>query len=117
MQKVLIGIMTMLTLVLGLLCAVQARQLRAARMQMRLAEEARNAEADARQAQADRVKELERANRSLDQQVSRFATVTTELRTNQSAQTKNLQAMAERIRAAQAGGGTDGEGREDAFGK
>ena len=118
MQKILIGIMTMLTLVLGLLCAVQAKQLRAARIQMRLAEEARNAEADARQAQSERVKELERANRSLDQQVSKFATVTTELRTNQSAQTKNLQAMSERIRSAQAGGGgADGEGKDDAFGK
>jgi len=115
MQKALIGIMTMLTLVLGLLCVMQARQLRAARMQLRLAEEARSTEADALQAQVDRVKELERANRSLDQQVSRFATVTTELRTNQSAQAKNLQAMTERMRAAQAGGGTDG--KEEAFGK
>ena len=113
MQKILIGIMSVLTLVLGILCAVQAKQLRAAREQMRLTEEARATEAEAHQAQAERVKELERDNRSLDRQVSRFATVTTELRTNQSAQTKDLQAMAERIRAAQA----EGESKEDGFGK
>jgi hypothetical protein len=116
MQKILIGIMTALTLVLGLLCAVQAKQLRAARTQLRAVEEVRAMEAEAHQAQAERVKELERDNRSLDRQVSRFATVTTELRTNQSAQTKDLQAMAERIRAAQSAGGAEGEGKED-FGK
>ncbi len=116
MQKIFIGFTTLLTLVLGVLCVVQAKQLRTARMQIRFAEEARTAEAEAGQAQSDRVTELERANRSLDQQVDRFATVTTELRTNQSAQNKNLEVMSERIRAAQADG-LNGEGKPDDFGK
>lgn len=119
MQRLLIGIMSALTLILGLLCFVQARQLRALRQQTRASEEARSAEAGMREEQVARVKELERANRSLDQQVQKFAVVTTQLRTNQTTQASNLAAMAERIRAARGGdGGLSGsEGQDGVLGK
>jgi hypothetical protein len=118
MQKVLIGVLAIATVVLGILCAVQAKQLRASKEQIRAVEMARAAEADAQQAQESRVKELERANTRLEKQVEKFVTVTSTLRSNEVRQTSNVTAWAQQMRAASAGGGTNGEaGGEGLFGK
>jgi hypothetical protein len=117
MQKVLVGILAMTTLALAILCGVQAKRLRSIREEARVAEEARAAEADMHQAQADRVKELERANRRLDKQVQKFAAVTTQLRTNEARQSSNFTALAERMRSAQQSGGASGEEQEGMLGK
>src|ERR1043166_5028547 len=102
MQKVLIGILALGTAVLAIVCVMQSNQLRTLREQSRAAEEARVTESEAREAQAARVKELERTNRRLEQQVEKFATVTTQLRTNEAEQAKSLNAFAEQMRAANA---------------
>jgi hypothetical protein len=117
MQKVLIGILAVTTLALAILCGVQAKRLRSLREETRMAEDARAAEAEMHQAQADRVKELERANRRLDKQVQKFAAVTTQLRTNEARQSSNLTALAERMRGAQQSGGASGEEQEGILGK
>jgi len=108
MQKVLIGVLAVATLVLGILCVVQAKQLRASREQIRAAEQARAAEVEAHEAQESRVKELERANTRLEKQVQKFATVTTALRSNEVRQTSNLTAWAQQMRTSSQGG-TNGE--------
>ena len=118
MQKILIGGLTLATVGLGILCALQAKQLRAIRNEAQAVEAARSAEVEARQSEVARVKELERANERLDRQVQQFATVTTQLRTNEARQSSNLTAMVERIRAAQQpGGAAPGEEKEGVFGK
>ena len=117
MQKILIGLLTLTTVGLGILCAMQARQLRATRDAGRVAEEARSVEVEARQSEAARIKELERVNERLDRQVQQFATVTTQLRTNEAHQSSNLTAMVERIRAAQKPGGGAGEEKDGVSGK
>jgi hypothetical protein len=117
MQKVFIGILAAATLGLGILCAVQSKQLRAANERSRAAEQARLAESDAREAQAARLKELERSNQRLDQQVQQFTAVTTALRTNEARQTSNLTAMAERMRATQPRDGSSNENSGGMFGK
>jgi hypothetical protein len=116
MQKVLIGVLAVTTLALAVLCSVQTKRLRAIKEEARAVEEGRAAEAETHQAQAERVKELERANRRLDEQVQKFAAVTTQLRTNEARQSSNLTALAERMRNAQSGGAS-GEEQEGIFGK
>src|ERR1041385_1898722 len=118
MQKVLIGILALGTAVLAIVCVMQSNQLRTLREQSRAAEEARVTESEAREAQAARVKELERTNRRLEQQVEKFATVTTQLRTNEAAQARSLNAFAEQMRAARKNGGAPGDDKEGGlFGK
>jgi len=117
MQKALIGMLTVTTLGLAVLCGVQFQQLRAAREQTRAAEEARAADTEDRQAQATRVKDLERVNRRLEQQVEKFAAVTTMLRTNEARQSSNLTAMAESLRSLRGGNSDTAEEGEGAFGK
>ena len=120
MQKILVGIMAGLTVLLAFLCVVLSTQLIDARQRAMAAEAARTAESESRNAQTARLRELERVNRRLEQQVQEFASVTTRLRTNEARQTSNLQALAERIRASQRGRGNDatnGDEREGIFGK
>ncbi len=118
MQKTLIGILAMTTLALGVLCAVQWRQLRASHEQVRAAEETRRAETEARDTQTARVRELERTNRRLDEQVQKFAVVTTQLRTNEARQAETLATLAQRMQAAQNhSGGGEGEGKDGIPGK
>ncbi len=112
MQKAFIGILAGATLVLGFICLAQSRKLRAVGEQARAVEERRAAEAETIQTQTARVKELERSNRQLEQQVQKFATITTQLRTNEAAQASNINVFAERLRSA----GTQGAataGNED----
>jgi len=117
MQKILIGILAVGTVVLGIVCVVQSNQLRTLREQLRVAEEKRTVEAETRDAQTARVKELERSNRQLEQQVQKFAAVTTQLRTNEAAQADTLKAFSERVRAGQAAPGATGDDKEGLFGK
>jgi hypothetical protein len=118
MQKVLIGVLAATTLVLGILCAVQAKQVRASKEQARAAEEARAAETEIYQTQGARVKELERANTRFEKQVQKFATVTSALRSNEVRQTSNVTAWAQQMRASSASGGTNAESGEGGiFGK
>ena len=100
MQKVLIGVLAVATVVLGILCAVQAKQLRANKEQIRTVEAARFAETEAQQAQESRMQELERANTRLEKQVEKFAMVTSTLRSNEVRQTSNVTAWAEQMRVA-----------------
>src|SRR5688572_15616389 len=113
MQKLLIGVLAVTTIALGILCAVQAKALRATRQQARAVEAAVAAETDAQQAQAGRIKDLERTNERLEQQVQKFASVTTQLRTNEVRQASNLAALSERMQAVQKGGLPGASAEED----
>jgi uncharacterized protein YbaA (DUF1428 family) len=120
MQKVLIGILIAIlalgTAVLAVVCVLQANQLRAAREQVRVSEDARGSVAEAQEAQQTRLAELERVNKRLDEQVRKFAAVTTALRTNEAKQASDLTTLSQRMQALQSGGG-EGEGKEGLFGK
>ena len=117
MQKVLIGLLAIATIVLGILCAVQARQLRASKERVRAIEATRSAEAQAQHAQESRVKELERVNARLEKQVEKFATVTSTLRSNEVQQTSNLTAWAQQMRAARQNGTNAESGEGGLFGR
>jgi uncharacterized protein HemX len=86
MQKVLIFVLAAATLGLAVWCGVQGRQLSVAQTQLRVEQHAREALAGEQQSQAERVRELERVNARLENQVQQFATVTTTLRTNEAVQ-------------------------------
>jgi hypothetical protein len=120
MQKILIGlligILALGTAMLAVVCVLQANQLRAAREQVRVSEDARTSAAEAQEAQRARVAELERANKRLNEQVGQFAAVTTALRTNEAQQVKSLTTLSERMKALQSAGG-EGESKEGLFGK
>src|SRR5829696_3006878 len=117
MQKVIIGVLAVVTAALSVVCGVLLGELRTAKGQTQAVQQARVAEADAREAQAERVKELERSEARLERQLQDFSKVTTKLRASESTQSSNLTKMAERIRASSSkNGGGAGEG-EGAFGK
>jgi hypothetical protein len=116
MQKVLIGILALGTAVLAVVCVMQSNQLRAAREQARISEEARGSVSEAHEAQQARLTELERVNKRLDDQVRKFAVVTTALRTNEAKQASDLTTLSQRMQALQGGGG-EGEGKDGLFGK
>ncbi len=116
MQKILLGILAATTVALGILCAVQSRQLRAQRANAQAAEMERAGEIAAARSQVERVAELEQANERLEQQVQKFASVTTELRTNEARQASDLATLSERMRSARKAGGAPSEG-EGNFGK
>ncbi len=107
MQKTIIGLLSVAVVMLGLACAWQAKQLRRAETRASAADESRAVGAGADEAQAQRIQELERSNARLEKQVAQFASVTTSLRTNESALRSNANALAERIKTA---GGADAEG-------
>lgn len=109
MQKVLIFVLAAATLGLAVWCGVQGRQLSVAQTQLRVEQHAREALAGEQQSQAERVRELERVNARLENQVQQFATVTTTLRTNEAVQRSNLTALAQRLQTAPAGGGGEGD--------
>jgi cell division protein FtsB len=67
-MKILIGVLALSTIVLGILCAVQTKQLRATQAQARAVEAALRADARSHETQAARVNDLERANQRLEQQ-------------------------------------------------
>ncbi len=118
MKKWLIGILALATAALGVLCVRQSRELRAQREQAQAAEVARRVETDTRQAQAARVKELERVNAQLDQQVRQFTAVTTSLRTNEAQQSSQLSSLTQKMQAMQAKPGVEGAGGKGGlFGK
>ena len=120
MQKVLvgllIGILAFGTAVLAVVCVLQANQLRAAREQVRVSEDARALVAEAQETQQARVAELERVNKRLDEQVRKFAVVTTALRTNEARQASDLTALSKRMQSLQSAG-TEGESKDGIFGK
>lgn len=109
------------TVALGVLCAVQNKQLRAAQEQVRAAEAAQRVASEAREAQSTRVKELERNEARLEKQLQDFAALTTNLRAKAASQTSNLTAMAEQFRASGSvgtdSGTSNGEGKGGPFGK
>lgn len=116
MQKTLVGILTVTTIALGILCAVQSKQLRAANELARMADEARNAEAEAREAQVAHVRALERSKAELDRQVQQFTTITTRLHTNETALASQVATLTSRVKSGATGtGATDGSDGE--FGK
>jgi hypothetical protein len=116
MQKVLIGILALGTAVLAVVCVMQSNQLRAAREHVRVSEDARGSVAEAHEAQQARLAELERVNKRLDEQVRKFAVVTTALRTNEAKQASDLTTLSQRMQALQGGGG-EGEGKDGLLGK
>jgi len=116
MQKVLIGILALGTAVLAVVCVMQSKELRAAREQVRAVEEARGSVAEAHESQQARLAELERVNQRLDEQVRKFAAVTTALRTNEAKQASDLTTLSQRMQALQGGGG-EGEGKDGVLSK
>ena len=117
MKKIITGVLAVTTVALGVVCAVQWKQLRAGNERVRAVEESRRAEMAMHEAQSTRVKELERAKERLDQQVQEFTAVTTMLRTNEVQQQSNLTALAEQVRTAGKNGASTGDGKSGAFGK
>ncbi len=108
MQKLVITLLGLATLVLAVVCAAQWRQLRSAHERLHATEEAQRSETIAREAQATKLAELERANARLDRQVREFTSVTTTLRTKEATQSSNLTALASQLRAgSSAGAGSD----------
>ncbi|HEY0551065.1 MAG TPA: hypothetical protein VGF13_15780 [Verrucomicrobiae bacterium] len=116
MQKVLIGILALGTVVLAVVCLMQSKELRAAREQVRASEDVRGSVAEAHESQQARLVELERVNKRLNEQVQKFAVVTTALRTNEAKQASDLTTLSQRMQALQAGGG-EGEGKDGLLGK
>jgi hypothetical protein len=115
MQKTLIVLLSVVTATLAVVCAGQWRQLRVAQTRFQVAESAQRTEAEAREVQSTRLKELERANQRLDQQVREFVSVTTTLRAREATQSSNLSALASQVRTGPAEAGTEGKtgfGRE-----
>ena len=110
MQKTLIGLLSVAVVVLALACAWQAKRLRQAEAQSGATAESLATQTGAHEAQAQRIQELERGNARLEKQVAQFASVTTSLRTNESALRSNANALAERIKAAGADAEGDGKG-------
>jgi hypothetical protein len=119
MQKLLIGILTVTTAALAVLCAVQSKQLRAGREQVRATEQAKRVEKEAGEAQAARVKELERAQARLEKQVEDFTKLTANLRSNETRQAANVAALSQRVStsAARKDSAAPGEKGNGAFGK
>lgn len=116
MQKTLVGILTVTTIALAILCAVQSKQLRAANELARMADEARNAEAEAREAQVAHVRALERSKAELDRQVQQFTSITTRLHTNETALANQVATLTGRVKAG-AGGTGAADGSDGEFGK
>jgi hypothetical protein len=104
MQKILIGLLALTTAMLALVCLGQHRQLRATEEKMRLAEQTRNAVADAHSAQVARISELERNEARLERQVEEFTRVTSALRSNEVRQASNITTLAQRMRASRPNG-------------
>ena len=115
MQKTIIGLLSVAVVMLGLACAWQAKQLRRAETRAGVADESRAVGAGTDEAQTQRIQELERSNARPEKQVAQFATVTTALRTNESALRSNATALAERIKAVATD--TEGEGKGAAWGE
>lgn len=116
MQKTIIGLLSVAVVMLGLACAWQAKQLRRAEVRASAADESRAVGTGADEAQAQRIQELERGNARLEKQVAQFASVTTSLRTNESALRSNASALAERIKAVAGGADAEGEGKGAVWG-
>lgn len=117
-MKILAGVLALSTMALGIWCALQTKQLRVTQTHARAVEAALRAKAESHEAQAARVKDLERANERLEQQVQQFVAVTSSLRSNEVRQSSNVALWSERMRAARQTAGTNGgAGNEGVFGK
>jgi hypothetical protein len=119
MQKTLIGVLGVTTVALGVLCAVQWKQLQANKERLRAAEAGWRDEAQVREEQAARVKEMERKSERLEKQMEQFVTLTASLRAKEAQSVSNLTALADQIRAARPPGETGGsnQGPGGVFGK
>ena len=119
MQKLIILLLTVSTLALAILCVAQRRQIHLAESRVEAAEAVQRIEAEAHESQTAKLKELERHNQRLDQQVKDFTAVTTTLRTSEASQASNLTSLASQVRTgSQAGDGTSGaEEKSGIFGK
>lgn len=104
MQKLLIGLLTITTTTLAVLCAIQSKQLRDSREQLRTANESRRAAHEASEAQSARVKELQRVQTRLEKQVEDFTALTTTLRSNETRQAAAVAALSQRANANTAQG-------------
>jgi hypothetical protein len=117
-MKILACVLALCTLVLGILCAVQWKQLGAAHARARAVEAALRAEAESRETQAAQVKNLEQVNQRLEQQVQQFTSLTASLRSNEVRQSSNISLWNEQMRSARQTAGTNaGAGSEGLFGK
>jgi len=99
MQKNIIILLSVSTVALAVVCAAQWRQLRVAEARISVSEAGHRTETEARESQTNELKELERSNQRLDQQVRDFTTVTTTLRTREASQSSNLTALASQLQA------------------
>lgn len=113
MQKLLIGILTLTTVALAVFCAVQSRELRDTRQQLRTAEDAQRSAADAREAQSSRVKELERVQVRLEKQIEDFTSAIDTLRSNENRQATTVAALSHRMNAANQKAAAAANGEEE----
>ncbi len=117
MQKILIGLLALTTAALGVLCLMQRKQLLASAEKLQGLEQSRAAETETRAVQAARVKELERSEARLENQLQEFTKVTKALRANEARQSSNLTTFAQRMQAAKARGGPSGDAEGSGLGK
>ena len=117
-MKILIGVLALSTIVFGILCAVQWKQLRATQARARAVEAALRANGELHETHAARVTELEHAKQRLEEQVQQFSALTASLRSNEVRQSSNVALWSEQMRAARQTAGTNaGAGNEGLFGK
>jgi hypothetical protein len=117
-MKIIVGVLALSTMVLGILCAVQWKQLRATEARARAVEAALASTAQAHETQVVRVKDLEHANQRLERQVQEFVSLTASLRSNEVRQSSNINLWSEQMRASSQMAGTNGgPGSGGLFGK
>lgn len=119
MQKLLIGILTLSTTALAIVCFRQSRELRSVRAEAHAVGQFRQAEVEMLQSKDARVKELERTQVRLEKEIEKFSAVTAALRSNETRQATTVAALSQRVATARksAGDGTAEEKGSGVFGK
>jgi hypothetical protein len=107
MQKAIIALLSIATVVLAVLAVAQRQQLIIANAELKAVQTAHHTGTEALLARATEIAELESANQRLDRQVREFTSVTTTLRTKEATQSSNLTALATRLRTDASPGSED----------
>lgn len=94
MRNKVLGVLGVVVVVLGVICAVAWRELRASRLRLAKTQQTLEAETAARAVQEDRTRLLERQRSNLNQQVDQFTTLVNQLRASESSRASNAARLA-----------------------
>ena len=94
MKNKFIAVLVVLVIALGAVCALQWRQLQAAREQVAVSEQAIQTETETRTALADKVRALEKQRTQLTRDVDQFTGLVNTLRAKESATASNFARLA-----------------------